>query len=206
MFLQHLSVTLLVLATLLLLLVSLSTPISHNIYFLKADIAVSVATQTIKAKTLYLGNWGWCRGDVCSKAALGYRLDAFSSLNGISKIETLVRRFTRGLLLNPLACCLTFVAALLTLSPNLAVGMVAGFASALALFITCLALTFDVAFFLTIRIRLNQVSDDIHAQLSHATWLVVAAIVLQFIATVAIYWRRHVQTAVKFRKIQQMVV
>ncbi|SCZ97935.1 BZ3500_MvSof-1268-A1-R1_Chr3-3g06467 [Microbotryum saponariae] len=205
MFLQHLSVTLLVLATLLLLLVSLSTPISHKIYFLKADMAVSVATQTMKAKTLYLGNWGWCRGDVCSKPALGYRIDALSSVNGIGEIETLVRRFTSGLLLNPLACCLSFVAALLTLSPNLAVGMVAVFASALALFVTALALTFDVAFFLTIRIRLNRASDNVHAQLSHATWLVAAAIGLQFAATVAIYWMRHVQTALKFRKIQQMV-
>ena len=65
----------------LLVLVSVSVPITKSIYFLKANITADVQGIDIKG-TVTLGCWGYCVGDTCTPSKLGYNLGAlFQSLS-----------------------------------------------------------------------------------------------------------------------------
>lgn len=63
----------------LLVLVSVSVPITKSIYFLKANITADVQGVDIKG-TVTLGCWGYCIGDTCTKSQFGYNLGSLPVL------------------------------------------------------------------------------------------------------------------------------
>jgi hypothetical protein len=67
-------------ATILLVLVSVSVPVLKSIYFLQANIDVSAVRVNAQASgSITLGVWGYCvsgigSGQTCSNVSLGYEL------------------------------------------------------------------------------------------------------------------------------------
>ena len=76
---MQLTGTLLVLAgTVLMVLVTLSSPIIKSIYLLEANFSGSGGGTSL-AGNVHLGVLGYCSGDQCISPTLGYELGAFLS-------------------------------------------------------------------------------------------------------------------------------
>lgn len=69
-------------------------PITKSIWFLKANVQVSVDGIDING-VVTLGCWGYCIGDNCTSSKLGYNLGQFRSSSLPSDSETANRSTTR---------------------------------------------------------------------------------------------------------------
>ncbi|ORY56812.1 SUR7/PalI family-domain-containing protein [Leucosporidium creatinivorum] len=166
-------------ATVLLIVVSVSTPIWESVYFLKADIVGGGSSTNGLIK---LGQWGYCVGSACSKSKLGYDLDAITTATDGQVSASIVHGLTYALVLNPIAAGFSFIALLFALCSNLALGIIASVLSGWAFLVTIIALALDLGLFVTARHRLNDASDNINASFGNALWLVVAAAACQLVA------------------------
>jgi len=192
---------LLFLAFLLLLLVSLSVPITKTIYLfeLLANVRSGVINSSVSGNVKF-GVWGYCFSGVdvsvlgsqhdtaaeCSKAKLGYTFDqTIGSALHVSGFENLISRtLTAVLVLNPVACGLTFLAFIISLalirhgysnSPRVAslftlvVGTLAGL-------ITTIILLIDIGLVASVRSKVKKdTSGDLQLNWGNAVWMVLGA-------------------------------
>jgi hypothetical protein len=177
----HVGTFFLGIATILLLLVSVSAPIWHKLAFLKVTIGGSHGTSTLS-----FGNWGYCLlqtgGDVCSGRSIGYDMARIvSSMDGTtfsSATETSVHNISRALILHPIAAALSFLAFFTAVMSHRIGFLFASFLAALATFITLIALILDFVNFDIIHHHVNSGDGPgSGAHWSWAIWLVVAAFV-----------------------------
>jgi len=166
----------------LLIIVSVSTPIWKDVYFLKATLAQ--ATGTVPAGTLKVGMWGYCVGSTCSSKTFGYNIDFITAAN--ASHAKILHNLTYALILNPIAGAATLLALFFAWSPHFVMGVLASLLSFLAFIITIAALGVDLGLVLTARSRINKLGAGNHATVGNATWFVVAAAGAQLIAAVTV--------------------
>jgi len=192
---------LLFIAFLLLLLVSLSIPVTKTIYLfqLLANVSSGLLKSGVSGSVKF-GVWGYCFSGVdvsvlgsqhdtaaeCSKAKLGYTFDqTLGNALHVSGLENLISRaLTVALVLNPVACALTFLALIVSLGMarrgssgasrvaslfTLAVGILAGLITSIIFFI-------DIGLVASVRSKVkNDTSGDLQLNWGNAVWMVLGA-------------------------------
>ncbi|KZS99063.1 hypothetical protein SISNIDRAFT_10670 [Sistotremastrum niveocremeum HHB9708] len=195
-------------AFLLLLLVSLSTPIAKSIdlFSLHATVASSVLGSGIRAVATF-GVWGYCTsttesvvgvqrtsGRKCTKPHLGY--DFSNDVASIFDLENdqsaINHAITAALVLHPIACALAFLALLFALarlrSPAHRLLHVAALVLVvLAALLATVVFLIDVIFVALARSKLKTVSHgDLIVSYGNAVWMALGAAIALWVASVAI--------------------
>ncbi|KAI0797689.1 actin cortical patch SUR7/pH-response regulator pali [Abortiporus biennis] len=201
MLLASLAPLLIFVAFLLLLLVSLSAPIINSIYLFRlvANISASLLDSGASGSARF-GVWGYCLSSIdvsvlgidhnsaaqCSKAKLGYNFDSNVAtalhVNGLQNVIS--RTLTAALVLNPIACSLTFLALLSSLFIlrrhgagvsrlaslfTLGIGLVAAL-------LTTIVFLIDVIFVAIVRHRIKNATDgDLIFDWGNAVWMTLGA-------------------------------
>jgi len=181
-------IILLLAALVLLILASITVPVVHEFYFLKATLpGASISGVSFGRTTLRLGMWGVCAdsGSVreCTKRSLGYDLDlSFLNLSDDGRIaQAVLRGLSKALILHPIAAGITFIALLFALSGHIIVDIIGTIAAWFAALITLIAFIIDCVLFITAKNRINDV-DSGTATLGNAFWFVMVAFICQFLA------------------------
>ncbi|GAA6060272.1 hypothetical protein JCM10212_003972 [Sporobolomyces blumeae] len=167
-------------ATVLLVLVSVSTPLLKSIYFLEADLSSGNYAGTVK-----LGAWGYCVGTECTSPKLGYSLNVAEllSINGkLSGVSNSVLKWiTYLMILHPIAAAFGVVSVIFGLLAHMhnfaGTALTTCFASFAATF-SLLAFVFDIAVFVIAKQRIDSSSVGGNASLGPAVWMTLAAMVL----------------------------
>lgn len=194
---------LLFIAFLLLLLVSLSVPITKSIYLfqLLANVSAGILKTGVSGSVKF-GVWGYCTSGVdlsvlgsqhdsaggCSKVGLGFTFDqTLANALHVSGFENLISRtLTAVLVLNPIACGLTFLALIVSLgavrSGSSGTSRVASLfalsASILAGLVTSIVFI-DIGLVATVRSKVkNDTSGDLQLNWGNAVWMVLGATLL----------------------------
>ncbi|KAL8293777.1 hypothetical protein RQP46_000478 [Phenoliferia psychrophenolica] len=161
----------LVLAALLLLLVSVSVPLWNSVYFVKG--------VNSRVPTVTLGNWGYCSGDHCPTAFLGYTV--YTTLkNGDLGPSVVITGLTYVLVLHPIIAGLIIIGVLFGLGSSPALGLVSLVFSLLAFVVTVVVFALDLVLFVTAHHRLSNANYT--TSYGSAFWMVLASIVLQLVA------------------------
>ncbi|KAK4056569.1 hypothetical protein OIO90_002417 [Microbotryomycetes sp. JL221] len=168
-------------ATILLVLVSVSVPLLKSIWFLKATVAGQEVT---------LGTWGVCANGQCTKASLGYslNLEELFGYDGLANIEitkqipnALVKWLTYVLVLHPVAAVLAAVSVVLGCLAHIRGFGGTCFTTCFASFgatIALIAFAFDLALFIVAKKRIESSDVGGSAQLGNALWMTLAAAIL----------------------------
>jgi len=192
---------LLFIAFLLLLLVSLSVPITKTIYLFQLVANVSSGIlQSGASGSVKFGVWGYCFSGVdvsvfgsqhdtaaeCSKPKLGYTFDqTIGNALHVSGLENAISRtLTAALVLNPVACGLTFLALIVSLGMvrrgSSGVSRVASLCtlgiSILAGLITSIIFFIDIGLVASVRSKVKKdTSGDLQLNWGNAVWMVLGA-------------------------------
>ncbi|GAA6011046.1 hypothetical protein JCM10207_005476 [Rhodosporidiobolus poonsookiae] len=180
---------LLLAATAVLIVASVSAPIWDTVGFLKG---------TVNGRDITFGNWGWCSEGQCSSAGLGYDRNFIDSVVGTDGVgDAVIHGLSKTLVLTPICAGLSFIALLFALSTHLAMGIVASLLSLLAFIVTIVSLGLDLGVFVTARNRINDriANSDVH--LASCIWLVVAAAGCQLIAALTVCFTRSRRRAAR---------
>lgn len=202
---------LLFIAFILLLLVSLSIPIIKTIYLfsLSAHVSSSLLHSGVSAGVKF-GVWGYCTENTdtsvlginhsskghCSKASLGYSFDnTISDALHVSGLEDIISRtLSAALVLHLVACILTFIALVVSLSilrrrnsgtpSRISSILTLGFAS-LAAIISSIVFLIDVTFIATVHNKVKKDTDnDLELNWGNAVWMVLGATIVLWISIV----------------------
>lgn len=200
-------------AFVLLLLVSLSTPIikSIHIFSVTSDVTTSIFNTDVGVSGYAdFGVWGYCTSDItvsvndasagtgqtCSKTKLGYTFDStVSEALGVSGYEdTISKGTTAALVLHPIACGLTFLAFLVSLLMvfRARVEGTARFASIcslvwgiLAAILTTAVFLIDIIFVAIVRNKVRDESDnEVDLHFDNAIWMVLGAAVALWLSLI----------------------
>ncbi|EGG05913.1 uncharacterized protein MELLADRAFT_87634 [Melampsora larici-populina 98AG31] len=176
-------------AAVLLVLVSISTPILKDFYFLSADVEATVSSVTLKGN-IKLGVFGYCivlgSQDACSPVTLGYALDPNSLLSlpqdtnlGIS--STVLKNLTYVLILHPIAAGLAVLAVIFGLLSHIrefSRTCWTSFFASLATTVALIAFVFDIVAFSIAKSKIVEAATNAvgtNAQLGLNVWLTLAA-------------------------------
>ncbi|KAL7914861.1 actin cortical patch SUR7/pH-response regulator pali [Trichoderma velutinum] len=190
-FFHYFGTVLLLAATALLIVVSVTAPVVNDLSILKIDVSGSNAVDRIT-----YGTFGYCiirnGPDDCTKAHVGY--DATAALAGVSGLtfskgdRDSAKVLTRVLILHPIAAGLTFLAFLLCLGTSFLGSFVASLFSFLAFVVTVVAMACDFAGFSIIKHGVNSRGpNNFNARWGPAVWCILAAAALTLIATVLVF-------------------
>lgn len=167
-------------ATVLLVIASVGTPVWTKIDYYRSTSA-----------GLSMGQWGLCLASSCTKSKLGYDLSSIESIVGTSTIASgAIKGLTYAFILNPIAAGLSVLALLLSLGSCLPVGILASLFAFFTFLVTLVAFAIDIAFALIARNRLRD-DANINGSIGKGVWLVLAAAILQLLASVTVCWTRH---------------
>jgi len=192
--LHHIASFCLFLAAILLLVVSVSSPVAHKIGFLKV---VNLSNSGLNGGTdnkLVFGNWGLCivksnAADSCTKPALGYNpiaeviaVGAASGSDFSSNTQQAVRQLTRSFVLHPIACGLSVLAFIIGSAGGLFHNCCAALTAALNCVVILVAMAIDFWLFSRVRSGINDDSSTAAiAQWASCIWLVMVAFLLSFV-------------------------
>ncbi|KAH6609578.1 hypothetical protein Trco_002924 [Trichoderma cornu-damae] len=191
-FFHYFGTVLLLAATALLIVVSVTSPVVNDLSILRIDFSGNSAVDKIT-----YGTFGYCivnsnGKDDCTGVHVGY--DPTAALGQVTQLtfsksdRDSTRILTRVLVLHPVAAGLTFLAFLLCLGTSFLGSFVASLFSALALVATIIALASDFAGFEIIKHAVNtRGPSNLEAHWGPAVWCIVAAGALTLIATVLIF-------------------
>jgi len=193
---------------LLLLLVTVSTPITRNIYLaqVNANVDVGGTFDVAKASTqLRFGVYGWCSSGVhaeaagglishnepavCSPKHLGYDFDSdvLDRLN-INIADNISHTLTFGLSTHLVATVLSFVALVLSLVTLCRMSRMTAAATTmfilLATLFALIAFIFDIVFATTTKHILAKGHDFISVKVGNGTWMTLSAFILLLVASI----------------------
>ncbi|KAG7562336.1 hypothetical protein FFLO_02228 [Filobasidium floriforme] len=163
-------------AMVLLIFVSVSTPVWRNIYFLKATV-----TEEIR-----YGIWGYCvQGGECSSAMLGYAPSIEQVGGNYTEGSSVLQNFTKVMILHPIAGALALFAVLWGLAgvalASRTCTILMSLTAFLALLASLVAFAIDLALWIIIR---NRIRDrGFEAELGNANWLTVGAVAALILGT-----------------------
>lgn len=182
-------------ATIVLVIVSVSTPIVKSVTFLTADLSVAVASVTIDG-TVNLGTFGWCLNGVgnkpvCQGPQLGYELDSdqvFGNNTSFSLPNSLIKWLTYALIVHPIAAGLaaaSFLSGCISHCREFSTSRITTWLTSLATTIALIAFVFDIVLFSIAKSRINGASNSdvgLNARLGNAVWLTLAGFILLFLS------------------------
>ena len=177
---HHFGTFLIFAAMVLMVVVSVGLPVWDRIYFLSID--VSGVSRAIR-----FGPWGTCYGSDCSAAKLGYNLAWLESVtDNAVVISHVVKGLSYAFVLHPVAAGLCFIAWLFALGNHLATGLCASLFSFLAALVTLAAFAVTIAFAEVAKHRIEDSLEGASGSLGRGVWLVLAAFVLQLVASITV--------------------
>lgn len=191
-FFHYFGTVLLLAATALLIVVSVTAPVVNDLSILKVDFAGRSSVDRIT-----YGTFGYCiinsnGKDDCTSSHIGY--DATAALAQVTQVSfskadrDSAKVLTRVLILHPIAAGLTFLAFLLCLGTSILGSFVASLFSFLAFVATLIAMACDFAAFGIIKHAVNSRGpNNIEARWGPAVWCILVAAVLTLIATVLVF-------------------
>ncbi|WVN87614.1 uncharacterized protein L203_102797 [Cryptococcus depauperatus CBS 7841] len=174
----HCGSLLLLVATVLLLVTSISTPVIHNISFLDIKSGNSKAT---------FGVFGYCSNiigkDQCSSRHLGYDIARVTgTLTNHSYINKSLDGATKALVLHPIATAIAFLSFLIAIGSDHIGYLCAALVAFVAFLVSLVAMALDFAIFGIIRHEINS-NTSASASFSAAIWLTLAATIILFFST-----------------------
>ncbi|KAL6878765.1 pali domain-containing protein [Trichoderma novae-zelandiae] len=191
-FFHHIGTVLLLAATALLIVVSVTAPVVNNLSLLKVDFSGSSSVDRIT-----FGTFGYCilnsnGHDACTGAHVGYEgtnaLSQVSSLSFSKSDRDGFRILTKVMILHPIAAGLTFLAFLLCLGTSFVGSFIASLFSALAFVATVIAMACDFAGLEIIKHAVNtRGPDNVKARWGPAIWCILVAAALTLIATILVF-------------------
>ncbi|KAL7917550.1 actin cortical patch SUR7/pH-response regulator pali [Trichoderma austrokoningii] len=191
-FFHYFGTVLLLAATALLIVISVTAPVVNDLSILKVDFAGSNAVDRIT-----YGTFGYCiihsnGPDTCTSSHVGY--DATAALAQVTQVSfskadrDSTKVLTRVLILHPIAAGLTFLAFLLCLGTSFLGSFVASLFSFLAFVATLVAMACDFAAFGIIKHAVNvHGPNNVVARWGPTVWCILVAAVLTLIATVLVF-------------------
>lgn len=193
--LHHIASFWLFVAAILLLVVSVSSPVANDIGFLKVDLSGPRSNDK-----LVFGNWGFCitiphANDQCTKSHLGYdpvaevvALNAASSSDYSGTTQRSVRRLTKSFVLHPIACGLSVLAFMMGVGANFVGSFCAALAAALACAVTLVAMAIDFWLFGRVKSGINNdTTNPATAHWASCVWLCMIAFLASFVGMVLMF-------------------
>ncbi|KAL3422728.1 pH-response regulator [Phlyctema vagabunda] len=188
---HHVGTFLLFAAAILLLITSISSPVINDIGILRVRLANTTASRD---SVVTFGSFGHCvlnayksGSDYCSGSHIGYNpaniMEDVDNTDFNSAAFQTTRGLTRVMILHPVAAVLAFVAFLLAAGSGIIGSLLASIVAALAWIVTLVVMATDFALFGIIKNHVNDDDSGSHAFYSVGMWLVLAAMILLFLAT-----------------------
>lgn len=203
--LRFLNVIIFFAAFLLLLLVSVSLPITKSItYFtLTAGFDAGAISSGVSGGVSF-GNWGWCTTPLvvevfgidrtepgeCSEAKIGWTIDQrLVDLLHLEGLQDAVNSgLTLALVLNPIACGITFLILLFVLwfawrqtRLSAIIGVCVGVVAAI---LTTIAFVIDIVVMTLVKKNVENVSSNFHVTYGQTTWMTLVAMILTWIGII----------------------
>jgi len=183
---HHVGTFLLLAASVLLVITTISAPIINSIPILKVNLA--------NGSDVSFGTFGYCilnvdedSHDYCSGRHIGYNpaniMTRIENTDFGSASENTSEGLTRVMVLHPVACALSFIAFLLALGSGFIGALFAAFMSALAFIVTIVVMATDFTSFAIIKDHVNKDDTGSTAHYSTGMWTCLAAMVCLFLAT-----------------------
>ncbi|TDZ26241.1 pH-response regulator protein palI/RIM9 [Colletotrichum orbiculare MAFF 240422] len=197
-FIHHFGTFLLLVATVLLAITSISSPVVNNISILTVKLGDGQGADSIT-----FGTFGYCfRGgnsdgsDSCPSSRIGYSpADIVSEIDGTqysSYSSNTAEALTRVMILHPIAAGVSFIAFVLSLGAGMFGSLFAALVSSVAFLITLVALVCDWVGFALVRSNVNNDDDggasDSYAHFGVALWTLLAALICLFLGTVIVFF------------------
>ncbi|KAK8844813.1 hypothetical protein IAR55_006663 [Kwoniella newhampshirensis] len=175
----HCGSFLLLAATVLLLVSTISSPVINNISFL--DV-----TTSNRAKATF-GVFGYCANvrsgnGGCTPSQLGYHTAQISRITGWNYSNTHLDTLTKALILHPIATGLAFLSFLIALCSDHLGFLFAAMIALLAFIVSLAAMVIDFVLFGIIKHEINN-NTSARASFSTAIWLTLAATIILFFST-----------------------
>ncbi|POR39175.1 Uncharacterized protein TPAR_00641 [Tolypocladium paradoxum] len=189
-FIHHIGSLLLLLATVLLVVVDVTSPVVNSLAIMKVNLGSRAAGSQVT-----FGTFGWCHlgligGDQCSGAHIGYNpAQVMSEIDGTdfsSAAENTSKGLTRVMVLHPVATGLCFIAFLLCLGTGIVGSLLATLSALLAFVVTVVAMICDFVSFSIIKHDVNDHNRS-KAEWGPAIWLMLVAAVLTLFASVIVF-------------------
>ncbi|KAK3683075.1 hypothetical protein LTR37_020586 [Vermiconidia calcicola] len=203
---------LLFLASILLLITTISAPIINHVGLLR----VTLANETnFRHSSVSFGTFGYCILDVppvntqqawCTGRHIGYDPDTVMARIdsvGISVIEAgTAASLTRVMVLHPIACGFAFIAFLCSLGAGIIGSLAGALVAFLAWVLTLIALATDFMVFGIVRHHVNDDPSGSRARFGSAIWCLVGALIALFLGMLIVFFtcfaaRREKKRAVK---------
>jgi len=195
---HHVGTFLLLAATVLLLITTISSPIINDIPILKV---VLTNQSDVRNSSVTFGTFGYCILDAapagsdqdwCTGKHIGYNpADVMSRIEGtdFSTASTdTSKALTRMMVLHPVACGLAFIAFLLSVGSGICGALFASIVSALTWVITVIVMATDFTLFGIVKNHVNKDGSGSHAYYSTGMWTILAAMICLFFATFIVFF------------------
>jgi len=187
-------------ASILLLITTISAPVIHDIAILKVTLTNS---STIRHSSVTFGSFGYCILDAappagagpdfdsCTKKVIGYKpVDVIEAIDG-TDYNTAGRKTSNALtgafILHPIACGLTFIAALVAVG-GVVGSLVGTILGVLAWILTVVVMAIDFAIFGGIKNHINKDGSGSHAVYSVGMWTCLAAMILLLFGIIIVFF------------------
>lgn len=182
-FFHHIGSFLLFAATILLLVVTISSPVVDNISMLKVDLGNATSEHQ---SAITFGTFGWCTvgtasgHDACSPKKVGYNpaaiiANADGTDNFSNASEDSTKALTRVMVLHPVATGISFIAFLLAVGAGVVGSFLGSLVSLLAFIITAIVLITDFVLFHLVKKHVNDDGSGSKASYGVGLWLILAA-------------------------------
>jgi hypothetical protein len=196
-FFRYIGSVLLLTATALLIVASVTAPTANGLSMFRVDMARNTDTH------INFGSFGWCvrggddltsnTGDRCSDSHVGYNIaevvmDNVEGTRFSRASEGTTKALTNVMVLHAISSGLFFIAFLLSLGKGILVSLLATGITTLGFLLTAVAVICDFVLFSMVRrrVRRNRI-NGVSARYGPAAWCVLAAAVLSLIATVLVF-------------------
>ncbi|KAK1964532.1 pH-response regulator [Colletotrichum eremochloae] len=196
-FIHHFGSFLLLAATVLLVVTSISAPVVHNLSLLTVKLGQSSAGREIT-----FGTFGWCviggsadGSDQCSRSSIGYSpadiIGEADATQYSSWSSDAAEALTRVMILHPIAAGVSFIAFVLSAGAGMFGSLFAALVSGIAFLITVVALICDWVMLATIRRKINRDDNGADGSYAHydvALWTLLAAAICLLLGTIVVFF------------------
>lgn len=194
-FFHHIGSFLLFIATVLLLITTISSPVVDHIAIMNVKLANGTNAHDTRVT---LGTFGYCLldaadgRDYCTGKHIGYNPASFlettynTDFNG-AQVNT-SKGLTRVMVLHPIACALAFLAFLSAAGSGICGALIGAVTASVAFVITVVVMATNFVLFGIIKSHVNDDGSGSHANFSVGMWTLVAAMVCLFFGTLVVFF------------------
>lgn len=195
-FFHHIGTFFLFVATILLLITTITSPVVNDISMLRVHLTNKTSHST---SAVSFGTFGFCvlnvahpndDDDYCTKKIIGYNplkeMAAIESTPFNDAAENTSKALTRVMVLHPVAAGLSFIAFLLALGSGFIGAIFAALVASLAFIVTLVVMACDFVLFGIVKNKVNDSKSASHAEFSTGMWTILAAMILLFLGVVVV--------------------